>query len=294
MKININNKEVEVKGVSCSLNGEKGYSLKDCVTTNLYTCVTHECNASCKFCEYCYSDIVKFDMDKWKYSVDKIIESLPIYKASFTGGEPSLKLDIVQECISYLKSKDKNIFTVMNTNGVNLRQLEDIEGLNNIALSRHSISDIDNNKIFGIKVATLEDISNFKYKDKLHLSCNLIKGQIDSQDKLEKYMDMASSVGVTDVGFVSLMPINDYAKEKGIDFMDISLQRTKKFNEYQTFRKFNDGRCVCKCRNYMYLAENMDIVWAYSRFYVDNSCTDGGLVFMDNHLREGFVGNIIV
>ena len=44
----------------------------------------------------------------------------------------------------------------------------------------------------------------------------------------------------------------------------------------------------------MYLGQNGQVVTAYSRYYVDNTCNDGALVSMDNVLRQGFTGEVIL
>lgn len=294
MKVKLFGTNVEVKDTSCGMNGNPGYPYMD-LRINTYTCLTHVCNAKCPFCEYCYNNTVTFDFDKWCYCMDEIINTLGIFKASFTGGEPSLELDILKKCLKYLKSKDENIFTIINTNGVRLKDLEGIEYLDNIALSRHALSDEENFKIFGTEsVASLQDIRNFKDKEKIHLSCNIIKGCIDNDDKIKKYFEMASDIGVTDVGFVTLMPINDFAKEHTIDFSDIPLTLDSKFIVNRYFDRIVNNTCVCKCRNYLYNSKNSKIITGYSRYYVDRNYTDGALVFMDNHLRQGFTGSIIV
>ncbi len=65
--------------------------------------------------------------------------------------------------------------TSVNTNGSRLKDLEGIDVLDNIALSRHHYDDEINNQIFGINTADTDILDSFKDKHKLHLSCNLIK-----------------------------------------------------------------------------------------------------------------------
>lgn len=287
-------KYVEVKDISCGMNGNPGHPYSD-TRINVYTCLTHICNTNCSFCNYHYGDSVKFDFEKWKYCIDEIMGKLGIFKASFTGGEPSLEFDNLVKCLEYLKSKDENIFTIINTNGSNLEKLIGLDCLDNIALSRHSIDDIENQKLFRATVVpNLEVIKDFPEKEKLHLSCNLIKGYVDSDEKIKEYLEKCSEIGVRDVGFVSLMPINEYAKENSIDFSDIKFEFNNRFIVNQYFHRIKDNKCVCKCRNYMYLGKNGQVVTAYSRYYVDNTCNDGALVYMDNVLRQGFTGEVIL
>lgn len=294
MKSKIFNKYIDIKDVSCGMNGSPGMPYYD-LRINVYTCLTHKCNAKCLFCEYHYDDVNIFDFSKWCYCIDEIVEKFGIFKASFTGGEPSLKIDDLKKCLKYLKNKDENIFTIINTNGLKLKELEGIDELDNIALSRHALTDKENFKIFRTDtVATLQDIRNFKDKDKIHLSCNIIKGFIDNDEKIKEYFEMAANIGVSDVGFVTLMPINKYAEEHSIDFSDIPLTLNNKFIVNRYFDRIVNDKCVCKCRNYLYSAKNRKIITGYSRYYVDRNYTDGNLVYMDNILRQGFTGEIIV
>jgi hypothetical protein len=140
----------------------------------------------------------------------------------------------------------------------------------------------------------IEKIRDFPEKEKLHLSCNLIKGYVDCDERVKEYLDKCSEIDVRDVGFVSLMPINEYAKEHSIDFSDLDLKFNNRFIINQYFDRVVENKCVCKCCNYLYLSGNGNLVTAYSRYYVDNTNTDGALVFMDNNLRQGFTGNIII
>lgn len=293
MKIKFFDTEVDIKDTTCGMNGNKGYPCED-IRVNVYTCLTHCCNTNCKFCEYHYKDDVPFDIEKWKKCIDEVMLKTGIFKASFTGGEPTLQYDILKECLEYLKYKDKDIFTVINTNGSNLDKLIGLSNLDNIALSRHSIDDDENKFIFGNDVVpTLAEIEKFPEKNKLHLSCNLIKGYVDNDIKIKEYLEKCSEIGVEDVGFVTLMPINGYAKEHSIDFSDIEFTFSNTFIVNRFFEREKDNRCICKCRNYLYLGKNNRIVTVYSRYYVDNTCNDGALVFIDNCLRQGFGGTVI-
>lgn len=293
MNILLNDKELEVKSVSCGLNGVAGYSY-DNIAINVYVSLTKECNARCPFCTF-RGIKEEFDFDKFRYSLKKILEVIPINKLSFTGGEPTLELETMIKCLEEVKRVSNDTFTIVNTNGTRLKDLECIDTLDNIAMSRHTISDKDNQEIFGgALVPTLEDIMSFKEKDKLHLSCNLIRGHIDSQERVLEYLEEVSIVGVKDVGFVSLMPVNEYAKERGIDFSDIPFIFSERFITNKEYCYKKEGNVACKCRNYLYLTKENKVVTVYSRYYVDRDCNDNAFVFIENKLRQGFSGPIII
>jgi hypothetical protein len=46
----------------------------------------------------------------------------------------------------------------------------------------------------------------------------MIKGYVDSEEKIYDYLDKYSDLGVYDVGFVNLMKINEYCKERFVEF----------------------------------------------------------------------------
>lgn len=114
--------------------------------------------------------------------------------------------------------------TSVNTNGIHLNELGQLVQsglLNNIALSRHGLTDKENQEIFKTNtIPTDEDIKAFvdKYGQVIHLSCNLIEGYVDSPESVVDYLEKAASFGINDVGIVSLMNKNQYCKDKYVDY----------------------------------------------------------------------------
>lgn len=131
---------------------------------------------------------------------------------------------------------------------------------------------------------------NSKNKNILHLSCNLIKGYIDSKEEIYKFLEFASSIGIQSVGFVSLMPINDYCKDNLIDFNTLDLVNDR-FNLTKVWSYEN----YCKCNNYVYIPKNLNNV---NKVYYKNTYNpfDGNtnLSFDGKNLKIGFTENIII
>ncbi len=298
MKTTLFGKELNLKDHECSLNNS--IPAKRVPSVNLYVTMTNECNAHCKFCcnEKNRGCKIPFNVEKFKAIVSGVSCQIPINKISFTGGEPTLECTATDygalfECVKAVKLFDKEIFTVINTNGIHLNYLDEMSPyFDSIALSRHFYHDKQNFEIFGnLNIATEEDIRNFKNKDKLHISCNLQKGYIDSAKKIRLFLEHVASMGVSDVGFVSLMPANNYCKEHFIDFADISftfdgIYQTKDWNYEKR----------CRCRNYIYIPNenSVDFVKVYSRYYCDPKFNMSTLVYDGEYLRSGFNGEIIV
>lgn len=289
-------KELILKDGSCSLNGKPGASIEE-PYINMYVTLTNSCNAKCAFCcnEKNATKKVNFDFYKFYYIVHEVHRQLSINKLSFTGGEPSLCMELLEKCVSTVKNLDTEIFTIINTNGVNLDKLNSVSKyFDSIALSRHFYTDEINNQIFGTDtVAQSKDIENFKHKEKIHLSCNLQKGFIDSSRKVMLYLEEAAKMGISDIGFVSLMPANSYCKEKFVDFTDINFDS---LDNLYISKEWNN-KTYCRCRNYLYLPKcesDVDVVKLYTRYYVDPTYCTSTLVFDGEYLRKGFGGDIII
>lgn len=273
-----------IKNHSCNL-----YPVTDAYI-NLYIRIQNQCIASCEFCEYRGVE-QPFDLFKLYYVLEQIQKKVRINKVSFTGGEPTFNVERLNATLQKIKQIDPRIFTVVNTNGYDWDNLED-KFVDSIALSRHHYNDEINAQIFKtnpIFLPTAEDIKAFKDKKKIHLSCNLIKGHIDNGEEVAKYMDEAAKLGVTDVGFVTLMEVNDFCKANQVDFEFLTLEPYGIFKN----KEWKD-RDVCRCENYLYIPKDSDsIVKAYSRFYVNQGPAESRLVYDGEYLRDGFGGNII-
>lgn len=280
--------EITLRSEHCSLKEDQVKYNIDIPYLNLYVKLQNHCNANCKFCEFRGEKRI-FNYNKFVTLLKKIREKIVINKLSFTGGEPTLDLDLLFKCVRYVKAVDKNIFTVVNTNGINLIQMDNLKA-DSIALSRHHYDDKINNEILGFKINS-EIIKKFKNKNILHLSCNLIKNYIDSEQEVIKYLEKSSELGVYDVGFVSLMKVNDFCKNNHIDFIDFDFSNFKSIKQTKIWNHNNN----CRCSNFLYISESdANIVKMYSRYYVNSNNCESTLVYDGENLRLGFNGKIII
>lgn len=261
----------------------------------LYVVLTRKCNINCKFCEY-HSGISEIDVAKFEDTLKRLLRICNITTVHFTGGEPTLELDKLKQLCRIIKHQDKLITTSVNTNGTRLKELEDICELDNIALSRHAVDDSENIEIFRSNLVPMsEDIKGFKDKHKLHLSCNLIKGHIDSEEKILQYLEFASTLDINDIGLVSLMNINDFCNKHYVDFKSINIKETERLKKSRCFKNISEktGKICCKCENYLYRASNMNLVSMYHRYAIKNNEIADYLVYENNVLKQGFNGNKI-
>jgi len=297
MDIKLFDTTLTVKENKCSLNGIKGTKI-DKPYINMYVTLTNTCNASCNFCcnHKNRNKLIDFNFYKFYYIIHEVHRQLNINKLSFTGGEPALNIDLLKNCVKAVKDMDNEIFTIVNTNGSNLMKIAEFaEYFDSIAISRHHYKDDINGEIFdSLTIPHSDTIKKFPYLDKLHLSCMLQKNCIKDAEDIMFYLEHAAKLGISDVGFVSLMPVNEYCKKNFIDFKNIDFDSIE--NLYISKEWNNEN--YCRCRNYLYIPKfdesKINVVKMYTRYYVDPSYCTSTLVFDGEYLRKGFNGDIII
>lgn len=278
--------KLNIKTKSCIRNDRRQVDLDKSI--NIYVVMTNKCNAACEFCEF-RGNRNEVDTEQFKEALDIVMKYYNIGTVHFTGGEPTLELDKIKQLCDIIKATDKSIKTSVNTNGLHLMELAEIESLDNVALSRHALTDSENYDIFKTNsVASEKEIEAFP-KSKLHLSCNLIQGYIDSEDKIYQYLEKYSALGVFDVGFVGLMKINDYCRTRYVEFPDL-----KQCTFTRSFRNINNNNATCECKNWLYRTSKCNLVSIYHRHVLGNTDTINYIVYKNNKLFTGFNGEEIV
>lgn len=260
---------------------------------DLYIVVTRQCNAGCPFCVYKNNDTL-LDLSVIEKILIDLSKVCQIGTIHFTGGEPTIKAkDLIGIC-NIAKYIFPNVKTSVNTNGLYLSELKRVDVLDNIALSRHHYDDDKNKKIFKTdSVPNTKAILNFPDKNKLHLSCNLIRGYIDNEKEIQKYLEYASKLRINDVGLVTLMKVNDYCKKQFVDDKQINLKNIPNFIKNRWFCEKENNTIYCRCENFLYRAENMNLISMYHRYAVKNNKISNYLVFENNHIMQGFNGKVL-
>lgn len=287
--IEIQGVQIPIKEFGCSLNGDDPHFLLDShVNINVY--ITNDCNGSCKFCCNVNNDKFTFDFPKFKdfiYEILAITPSVKIKKITFTGGEPSLDLDNLHQCIQFLRIACKETKLVICTNGYLLWHIyycmygfdvrdgvcrlqkvtEIIDGVDNISMSRHHWDNKTNNKILGLSFESdlMRVLPDFSIREKINLSCNLIRGHIDTQEQMVYMLEYADSIGVSEVAFVKLMPINEYCETNKIEIN--ALQEDANILGYEKWEYTVPN--VCKCNSYVYRSKSNNLIKFYMR---NNRC----------------------
>jgi molybdenum cofactor biosynthesis enzyme MoaA len=224
-----------------------------------------------------------------------------INRISITGGEPLLNLSSLDSILeSIIDACGKETYHVsINTNGINLNrayQMRNFDVISDIHVSRHSIFDEENDKIFGIRTPKLSEISSeIKCSDRsvYSLSCNLLKGHVDSVTAIQQYLDAAIQIGIYQVGFVSLMDKTAACKDLFIDYEDISNKLSIRDGFlFDTMAK--DGNS-CKCENYIYYNDCGQIPVYFRRVLGgEQTCVKAFVYNQDNNLVTNFGKDMVL
>ena len=302
-EINILGKPITVKNYICSADGINYKEKPENIKLQLFVNMLTFCPANCRFCvaKNTKQD-KKIDIDKFK-SVMKLLKAEDrIRGIKITGGEPFYDIELLNEVISAIY----DIFgyqmeVAISTNGTgleNLKKIKDLEHIETIHLSRHHYDDNVNRELFG-NIKNIPDkkllkdiIGSVSYKDIFVLNCILLKDYINSPEEAHKFMDFAIDIGAPKVGFMTCSPVNGYAKEQSIPYEavikedDPALLFTRGFFDYD----------YCHCSDGVYSSEDGRIVEFYGKSTkMEDYAYCRGLVYdADDHLKDGFGGNIIM
>jgi len=289
--IKIYNKNIKLRTHYCSLNNMKPSKIEE-QYMNLYVRFKG-CNARCSFCEY-YNNASDFNIKKFEKILKYLKKKIRIRKLNFTGGEPTMNFEKFKEVydISMSILSDSVSEVTINTNGINLEKLMDnVNEHDIISLSRHHYNNEKNNEIFKTNIITNEEIIKLQSKRNrktLSITCNLSNGYIDNKDDIYKFLENADKLGVNTVGFVTLMPINDYCVNNYIDFTKIikDSDRIMKIKEWK-------NKDTCICHNFLYITNNGNVISVYNKNTYKPNDNYPLLVFDGENLLDGFNGKKI-
>ena len=293
MLVDFYGKQIAVKEFDCSLGTLNPERISPFV--NLFVKVTNGCNARCLFCSNADAKPTykTFDIDKLEDIVLKLKEqSIKVNRLNITGGEPSVVSPLVENILQRMEGKVfDDIHLHLNTNGL-LPQSQELmrhPRWDSISMSLHHY-DIDKlSELYGCKIS--EDAFKFEgvNMQKLNVSCNLVKGYIDNPEEAHKMLDFALELGIPRIGFVALMKVNDYCKERFIDLEDIHIDTIPHVYFTKSMNRGND----CKCSNYLY-NKDLKILEIYMRNYANPQYCESSLMFDGEYLRQGFHDNNII
>ncbi len=260
----------------------------------LYIKLTDACNADCLFCANKESrDFGNIDFKKLEYVIRYLLEKRVLHGISITGGEPMMNPDKMNSLLNLIYSIEPSLEVAISTNGYNLREFANMEYVNkleSIHISRHHYDDEINREVFGSSVASTDDILFLQDRldDKRIININtlVMRDYIEDLREIKRMLNYVGDVGVYKNGFVSLMKCNQFSKEHFINFNDIFSSLDDSF---YLGHHFYSGE-YCECVDGVYLTDNQKMVEFYARMVKDCSCpyTTQLVYTSDNKVTAGF------
>ena len=293
MQIRFKNKYIAVKDYDCQLGTIPGKRIAPFV--NLFVKVTKGCNAHCLFCSNAgtKSPETPFNIPKLMDILIELKENgIRVNRVNITGGEPAIVSSLVREILEEMEKKEfTSIHAHLNTNGLlpESQELMKHQRWDSISMSLHHYDPNKLSELYGYRIpenAFCFDGINLQI---VNASCNLIKGYIDSPEEAVKMLDFAIDLGIPRLGFVALMPVNDYCHKRFIDLEDIHLESIPHVYFTKSMSRGED----CKCTNYLY-NKNLKILEIYMRNYSNPNYCESSLVYDGEYLRQGFQDNNII
>lgn len=293
MILDVNGKKIDVKEYGCRLGDIP--ARKVIPSVNIFTKVTGGCPAKCLFCSNAGAEHVasQYDIEKLAAFSQELMDSgVEVHRLNITGGEPSLVPERVEAILDkFSEGALSDVHLHLNTNGLlpASQQLMRHPRWNSISVSLHHYDMDKLSEIYGIRIP--DEALDFTGIDMkiLNVSCNLLKGYIDSADQVHEMLDFCIDKGITRIGFVSLMLVNDWCREHFVDFKSIDLESIP----HVYFTKCMDRGQDCKCSNYLY-NRDLKVLEIYNRHYANFHYCESSLVYDGEYFRQGFHADNIV
>lgn len=283
-------KDIYVREYGCAQEGIAPQPIP--LFVNIFVKVTNGCNARCRFCSNAgYAAVGGFNIGKLISAIEEIKnKGILVNRLNVSGGEPSVVSDTVERLLEAM-SPHEDIHIHLNTNGLlpESQRLMAHPRWDSISLSLHHYDTGRLSELYGVPISLYALHFNGINLKKVNASCNLIRGYIDSTDEVHKMLDFAIDLGLPRIGFVSLMKVNDYCKERYVDFSEMNLEKIP----HVYFTKSQNRGADCKCSNYLY-NRNAKLLEIYMRNYMNPRYCESSLVYDGQHLRQGFHSDNII
>lgn len=285
-------KPIAIKAVGCNHGDCPGEPIPPYV--NLFVKVTNGCNARCAFCSNAGTGgTAAFNENKLFHIIDELMRSpILVHRINITGGEPASVPQRVERILERMEDKAySSIHLHLNTNGLlsSSQALMRHPRWDSISVSLHHydyrcLSEIYDTAI-PVKSLCFDGIDRMK----VNASCNLIKGYIDRTEEAHRMMDFCLERGIPRLGFVGLMPVNDYCRRHLVPLNVLRLEDIPHCYFTEARNQGND----CQCSNFLYNS-HLRVLDIYMRHYVNPRYCESSLVFDGEFLRQGFHSENII
>ncbi len=252
--LNILGKDVPVKDYFCS-DGTGYYPRRDGKLW-LYADLTDVCNGSCPFCIHPgrRSGSSPFDAARFRTCLGLIRDR--VYGVSLTGGEPMLEPELVDAALAAVREVFGRGEIDLVTNGTafdRLLRLRNLAALHTVHVSRHRLTDGDNDALFGFHTATWEELRQaaawMEDPGALVLNCLLMKGGIETLDQAAEYLERAAAAGVRMVSFIGMSRCSPYCEEHYVDPFRLGFGEDRRFRIWSRYADHDFCGCMSgSCR----------------------------------------------
>lgn len=295
--IKIGDESLFIKDYYCAQDGQS-YVPKTDGKVWLYVNLTDMCPCSCPFCVNpgSKSGGIKISAAAFQKTLGLVKDY--ICGVSFTGGEPLLFPDLLDEAIqTAYEIMGPEVEIDLATSGImpeKLLSLKALDHLYSIHISRHRVDDDENRHLMRAPTPSQQDLKKLLKEmcepEKVVLNCILQKDGVHSLDGMADYLEMASQTGVRNVSFIGLIPANDYCREQFIHPAGLHPEEDERF---RIWNKFHDHDC-CSCSSGDYRAASGWVRFYYRVPGKSSAPYTRQLVYSaDNELLAGFGGRKI-
>ena len=298
MELQIGKQKLRIKDYYCA-DGDGIYLPREDAKLWLYVHLTDACNASCPFCVNAVDRRKSGAGTISLRGLEECLVSLSdrIGGVSITGGEPMLYPELTDKAAQLVMDILPDAMLDLATNGTNLEripQLQSLDAFEGIHVSRHSPDDETNDRIFGRRMPSAEEIRRLLLQmsdpAKIVFNCVMQKGLVDSEEAVASYLETAAAAGVRNTSFIGMFRANAYCREKYVSPALLEL-KDPRFHIWNHFR--DHDYCACSSGSY-------DAAAGPVRFYY--RCPGSGkapytrqLVYTaDDRLLAGFGGDEIL
>ena len=196
-----------------------------------------------------------------------------------------LVMDILPDSMLDLATNGTNLESILS-----LRTLDAFEGIH---ISRHSPDDRINDRVFGRRMPTAEEIrrllSGMSDPAKIVLNCVMQNGLVDSEAAVIDYLEMAASAGVRNTSFIGMFKANDYCRENYLSPAILELKDPR----FHVWNHYHDHD-FCSCSSGSFDAEGRPVRFYYRCPGSSRASYTRQLVYTsDNRLLAGFGGEEI-
>lgn len=178
--------------------------------------ITNRCNLACRYCyAACYADFADMDMpfETARKAIDLLAKPGDKLKLQFTGGEPLLCMELIQNIFEYVKQKEIQTSFSVQTNGTLLSK-DICEKLKNmhcaVGVSLDGIGEANRLRVYPGGRESFEDvIEGIRTLGQSGMACNVntVVTKV-SQNGLDKMPELAAYLGnVRGIGLDMFRPL---------------------------------------------------------------------------------------